>query len=205
MRNDFINDNSFSKIRQCSMCSLCCIQKPLLDVPCQADVMWVGLSAVRVDNVMTARPLSSDTRSGGLVEEIESRLSDLSFYRTNLVKCLPESQGKIRYPTAIEMKSCSPHLISEVDAISPSIVFMLGKQVAGHIFKQHGLDQPIFDKDFHYDGKLIGNTVYVPVHHPSFVLVYRRHDIKLYIDQICTVVRKNVPIKEMKTTKLLIS
>lgn len=201
MKNTFMSYEFLRPIMACSKCSLCDIQKPLLDTPRTADVIWVGLSAVRVNDVLTARPLSSDTRSGKLVEEIESRLSDLSFYRTNLVKCLPESLGKIRYPTTSEMKSCSPHLANEVDNLSPRVVLLLGKQVAGHVLKRLDLDQPVFDKDFHYRASMIGNTAYIPVHHPSFVLVYRRRDIASYIDQICVAVRQNIAKQETKTKR----
>jgi len=200
LRNELIND-SFSGIRQCSGCSLCGIQKPLLDVSHQADVMWVGLSAVRVDNVMTARPLSSDTRSGGLVEEIESRLPNLSFYRTNLVKCLPELNGKIRYPTIAEMKSCMPNLASEIKVLSPKIVLLLGKKVAEQILKQKGCDNFTFDEEYNYDEYLIDETIYVPVHHPSFILVYKRRNIESYIGQISKIIVKNFPNLEFKITK----
>lgn len=201
MKNDFIHNNCFSSIRQCSGCSLCRIQKPLLDVHRQADVMWVGLSAVRVDDVMTARPLSSDTRSGGLVEEIESRLPNLSFYRTNLVKCLPESNGKIRYPTIAEMKSCMPNLASEIKVLSPKIVLLLGKKVAEQFLKQKGFGNFTFDEEYNYDEYVIGDTTYVPVHHPSFILVYKRRNIESYIGQVSKIISKNFPNIEIKLVK----
>ncbi|MDX9806101.1 MAG: uracil-DNA glycosylase family protein [bacterium] len=201
MRNEFINDSFFSGIRQCARCSLCDIQKPLLDISHQADVMWVGLSAVRVDDVMTARPLSSDTRSGGLVEEIESRLPNLSFYRTNLVKCLPESNGKIRYPTIAEMKSCMPNLASEIKVLSPKIVLLLGKKVAEQFLKQKGFGNFTFDEEYNYDEYVIGDTTYVPVHHPSFILVYKRRNIESYIGQVSKIISKNFPNIEIKLVK----
>ena len=51
--------------------------------------MWVGLSAVRVDDIEKETPLSNLTNTGKLLSEIESRNKKSEFYKTNLVKCLP--------------------------------------------------------------------------------------------------------------------
>ena len=153
--------------------------------------MWVGLSAVRVDNVEASRPLSSDTRTGSLVADIEARFSHTTFYHSNLVKCLPLSDDKIRYPTSGEMESCFPHLISEIQALSPQVVLLLGRQVAGHVLRKLGSRLSALDIGFRYRAFMVAGVAYVPIHHPSFVLIYQRRNLKTYMSQIRKVICDN--------------
>ena len=54
----------------------------------------------------------------------------MSTYKTNLVKCLPlTEQQKLRYPSKKEMDKCFDNLVSEINAMSPKIVFLLGEKV----------------------------------------------------------------------------
>ena len=39
------------KLRKCNNCSLCLNQRPLLDTPRNCDIMRVGLSAKKVDDI----------------------------------------------------------------------------------------------------------------------------------------------------------
>lgn len=95
---------SLEKVENCNKCCLCQNQRPLLDKEDRCDVMWVGLSAKRVDDLNNSIPLSNDTNSGKIIELIEHELPDLKFYKTNLVKCLPlDENNKLRYPTSKEM------------------------------------------------------------------------------------------------------
>lgn len=180
-----------SEIAICTACSLCKNQRPLLDTPRPAKVFWVGLSAVKVQDVETTRPLAPDTRSGKLIEDIEAQFGNMSFYRTNLVKCFPESDGKIRYPRRSEMGCCLPNLVKEVEVMAPRVIFLLGKQVAGYILKQLGTPEFSLDSDFDYTAHAIDDVVYVPVHHPSYVLVYKRRHVPSYIDHISKAIREH--------------
>jgi len=78
---------------------------PLLDeYKDECDVMWVGLSAKKIKEKKYSYPLASDTNSGKVILEIEKMLPNISFYKTNLVKCLPlNEKGKIRYPNNHEI------------------------------------------------------------------------------------------------------
>ena len=58
---------SLEKIENCNKCNLCKNQKPLLDNKTDCDVMWVGLSAKKVSNVIESIPLSNDTNSGKFI------------------------------------------------------------------------------------------------------------------------------------------
>ena len=112
-----------SSIRNCKKCGLCVNQTPLIHDCASADIIWVGLSAVKAqDN--SEIPLSSKTNTGKLIESVEQLCTSKSFYRTNLVKCLPLENDKIRYPSTSEMQKCLPHLIDEIQYFKPKIVFL---------------------------------------------------------------------------------
>jgi DNA polymerase len=136
--------------------------------------------------------LSPTTRSGALVAEIESAFEgSISYYRTNLVKCLPLKQDKIRYPVAHEMEKCYPNLKLETSELNPQVIFLLGKQVASFVLSKLGVFSFTLDENFKYKGFTIKGITYVPVHHPSFVLVYKRKQMTKYISQIRSIVKKH--------------
>jgi len=166
-------------------------QLPVIDQRRKADVFWVGLSAVAFADDEERLPLSPFTRSGALVADIEERYrSELTFYKTNLVKCLPLKLDKIRYPLQHEMEKCYPNLESEIKELEPSVVFLLGKLVAGFVLEKVGIHAFDLDENFTYRVFQVGNIAYVPVHHPSFVLVYKRKQLKKYISKIQSVMLK---------------
>jgi len=169
------------QIQQCKKCSLHNNQPPLLDKKSKADIIWVGLSAVKVDNANQATPLSRYTRSGELISQIEDSINSLEFYKTNLVKCLPLEKSKIRYPTQKEMGCCHEHLQRELKEYKPKIVFLLGKQVAEFVIgsKKISSFKPL-RKD---------NITYVPIDHPSYMLVYKRKKIRNYVAKISKAIK----------------
>lgn len=172
-------------ISACNNCKLHRNQSPLLDSKSRGGVFWVGLSAVKVSNVESEIPLSPHTKSGKLIEEIETPFSDLNFYKTNLVKCLPLKDGKIRYPTKSEMFDCVSNFSLELHTLKPQLVFLLGQQVASFIARWANQCEVVkFHNDFNYMSFYINNTLCVPVHHPSFVLIYRRKTVDEYVMQI---------------------
>jgi len=151
-----------------------------------AEAFWVGLSAVAFSRDEDRVPLSPTTRSGALLAEIESIFEkSVIFYKTNLVKCLPLKQNKIRYPVAHEMEKCYPNLELEISKLEPKVIFLLGKQVASFVLSKVGISNFVLDENFKYQ-----DITYVPVHHPSFVLVYKRKQMTKYINQIRSVVKK---------------
>ncbi len=173
----------FSTIKKCRTCDLCRNQRPLLQLKTKADVFWVGLSAVRTD-VSKDVPLSANTRTGKLVDDIETLLNDISFYRTNIVKCLPLKNTKIRYPSIEEMERCYKHLSKEIDYMTPKIILLLGKQVASFILKSKGIKEFELDEGFNYKPIFIDGIYYLPVHHPSYVLIYKRKYLQNYTAKI---------------------
>ena len=176
-----------SKIKSCTGCPLYNNQTPLLDNKSEADIIWVGLSAVKVNCTKKDTPLSAITNSGKLIAQIEQKSKRAEFYKTNLVKCLPLDNGKIRYPKKNEMQSCCKHLKSEVSALQPKLVFLLGKQVGDFVTDNKGIK---YSENFEYEHYMKDGTIYVPVHHPSYILVYKRKQIESYINGISKIINQ---------------
>ena len=102
------NNSCENIIEKCNKCSISCNQKPLLDKLRKADIMFVGISA-KMKETEDEMPLSENTNSGKLIKMIEERLleenSNISCYRSNMVKCVPlDKEGKIRYPNSLEIR-----------------------------------------------------------------------------------------------------
>lgn len=166
----------------CKKCSLCINQLPLVDKRVSADIMWVGLSAKKVEDIGTAIPLSNDTNSGKLIDNIESGLGEFRFIKANLVKCLPlDEQLKLRYPTTNEMKACYSNLKQEIIKVKPKVIFLLGMNVSKFILKE--IEGTINGLDNKYDYSYFrhNDIYYVPIHHPSYIHIYKRKQIDQYI------------------------
>jgi DNA polymerase len=174
-------------IRMCSKCNLCHNQEPLLDVVNSCQVFWVGLSAKKVscDN---ERPLSPTTNSGKLICNVEERCYGVTTYRTNLVKCVPlDERQKLRYPNRKEINICFPNLENEIKELLPKIVFLLGDKVTTTISKQFHLNFTSWD-EFSYSFTEHNGAYYIPVHHPSYVYVYKRKYMDTYIYSLATMI-----------------
>lgn len=175
------------KNKACKACGLYLNQLPVLDKEKKSNIFWVGLSAVMFDDGVERQPLSPTTRSGNLISQIETSCeNNNSFYKTNLVKCVPLKNDKIRYPLEHEMEKCFPNFEFELDVLRPSVVFLLGKQVANFVFKKLELPEPALNDNYNYNSVRVNNILFVPVHHPSFILVYKRKNISDYIEGIQT-------------------
>lgn len=181
---------TLQQIAACRRCYLSENQLPLLHIKNSADVFWVGLSSKKVENIKQDIPLSEKTNSGNLISQIEQRFSSLHFYRTNLVKCLPLQQAKIRYPNTNEMDVCFENLLLEVKTFKPHVVFLLGRQVSHYVLKRFDLALLGLANNFRYQSFKYSNVLYVPIHHPSHILVYRRKYLEEYISQIHVVIQK---------------
>ncbi len=90
------------------------------------------------------------------------------------------------------MKDCYPNLELELEVLNPKIVFLLGKQVSDFVLSQNGFRVANFDPDFDYLPQLIGDTVFIPIHHPSYILVYKRKWVDKYVRSICRLISKEL-------------
>lgn len=173
--------------KKCKACGLYLNQLPLFDNYKQSQIFWLGLSAVQVEDVKISKPLSSETASGNLISTIEEPYTHkFQFYKTNLVKCLPLKNEKIRYPIQNEMEKCFPNLESEINELKPTVIFLLGKQVSNFIAKKYSFELGALDKNFKYKSFLVDGITFIPIHHPSYILVYKRKQMKKYISQVQT-------------------
>jgi DNA polymerase len=68
----------------------------------------------------------------------------------------------------------------ELRVLNPSLVFLLGKQVASFVFKRYLNKEAKLDKAFNYQPHLYNGMYFVPVHHPSYMLIYKRKYIQDY-------------------------
>jgi uracil-DNA glycosylase len=169
----------------CKACGLYLNQPPIFDKKVKSSVFWVGLSAVRFNEGEEMLPLSANTASGGLIHRIEQPFKErIVFYKTNLVKCVPLKEDRIRYPMEHEMEKCFPNFEWELDNLSPTTVFLLGKQVATFVLKKLSNHKAAFNDDFTYTPIRINEINFIPIHHPSYVLVYKRKNLDSYINNI---------------------
>jgi uracil-DNA glycosylase family 4 len=167
-----------SNINNCRDCNLYKNQRPLLqnDIsPC--EVMFVGLSAIKTNDVENDEPFSPISKSGKLLREITHSISE-DVYFTNIVKCLPLLGKKIRYPNKIEMSACLENFKTEINEIRPKKIILFGKNVSSHVSKKFGFK---FNNNFltfpvgEYEGIKI-----MDAYHPSYVLIYKSRDILEY-------------------------
>lgn len=186
MMIDFYRD-----IESCKCCDLCYNQPPLVQKTSSADVFWVGLSAVRTDD-KNDTPLSQRTNSGKLIEQIEGYVRNIKFHKTNLVKCLPvDAKDKIRYPSTTEMRACYSNIESEINELNPNVIVLLGKQVASYVLRKNGVTDFDLSPDFLYKTITVNSIVFLPVHHPSYIMVYKRKRVAEYSNGISNLL-KNV-------------
>ena len=171
------------QIRRCQKCGLCFNQKPLLDTEKECQVFWVVLSAKKMESDEEV-PLSPETNTGMLIQKIEELCGEVITYKTNLVKCLPlTEEQKLRYPNRKEIDSCFEHLVGEIQAMSPKIVFLLGEKVYSSVGKHLKINFEKWD-EFEYHYKKYEGTYYVPIHHPSYIYVYKRKRMDEYIEGV---------------------
>lgn len=171
------------QIRNCNKCGLCYNQKPLLDSEKACHVFWVGLSAKKISSDSEI-PLSPGTNTGMIIQKIEEMMDEIITYKTNLVKCLPlTEQHKLRYPNRKEIDCCFENLVDEIRTMSPKIVFLLGEKVYSSVGRHLNIQ---FDKwdEFAYHYKKYNEIYFVPIHHPSYIYVYKRKMIDQYINSI---------------------
>ena len=149
-----------------------------------ADVFFTGLSAVPTAQVDQEEPFSASTRSGNLLREVASELTSVRVYYTNLVKCLPLRDDKIRYPLRSELELCFSNYKAELTQLVPSKVVLFGKQVSGFIAEKLKLRFEPSKGDFDFPVARRGTVEYLSAFHPSYVLVYKRRKLDLYKQRI---------------------
>ena len=146
-------------------------------------VFFVGLS-IKPD----CKHLDEDTQTGNVVAKIIQNIPSVSSIKTNLVKKPPlDRDGKLRYPNSKEMAEGWRLLRRDIDEASPRLVVTLGQQVSTFLRLQLGIrpEKPYLPGDYSYRSCLLSNNVeMLPVHHPSYIYIYRRKYIDNYVESI---------------------
>lgn len=171
-----MSNNLMLEILNCQRCKLFQHQKPLLDNKIEGDVLWLGLSAKKVTNELfnIPSPLDKTTNSGSLINVVEENFQEISFYKNNLVKCVPlDENNKLRYPNKNEMERCYPNFRIEMQKITPKLIFLLGNKVAEFVLKEK-IELPKVQKQYSYQVCIMENYNYIPIHHPSYIYIYKR-------------------------------
>ena len=146
-------------------------------------VYFIGLSAKP-----NCEHLSTQTNTGNIVEQIIDGLPRIRSVKTNLVKNPPIDQnGKLRYPTFDEMEKGWDDLYKDMTHTSPNLLVTLGQRVSFFLRTQLDIQpaKPRLPADFSpvtYLSQAGPNLL--SVHHPSFVVVYRRKYVDKYINSV---------------------
>lgn len=126
-------------------------------------------SVMFVDAYVSAAEDESNTyytgRSGSMLRDMIEKVLGLTIdqvYITHAVKCKPFG---FQTPSVSECNSCYPYLAKQIEMISPTIIVALGNDA--YSLLQDGAED--FDL---LRGQLIpyGNTLLIPVYHPTFLL-----------------------------------
>lgn len=149
-----------------------------------ADVFFTGLSAVPTPDVQSEEPFSASTRSGRLLREIAGDTSSTTIYYTNLVKCLPLREDRIRYPSRTELNLCFRNYSVELAQLLPQKVVLFGQLVSDFVTHKLGLKFTATSREFDFPMARRGNVTFLSAYHPSYVLVYKRRRVQLYKQRI---------------------
>lgn len=160
-----------SDIYSCRNCDLYRVQLPMIDDAQEADIIVMGLSAKK-KRFVSEIPLDRSTHSGKLVSAMEdiAHKYKCGVYRTNLVKCVPlDENGRLRYPTSLEIKCCFSNFLIEQAAIQPRIVILLGKTVQ-QVFEKKMKFKIGNAKNCCFPYVAAGGCYYVASYHPAYVM-----------------------------------
>ena len=126
----------------CIQCGLCEKEPKIVKRRgTEGNVFFVGIS-----NKENTLPFDEKTVSGKILAKVEERIGK-KFYKTNLVKGAPISNGKLRYPTTKEKEFCFHYLLVEIEKYNPKVIFCFGKEVSKFLSKK---EIPVLCIDMHH-------------------------------------------------------
>lgn len=168
------------KIFECKKCRLYKNQLPLVEEERKnTDVMFLGISAIKIKEKNIKAPLASDTPTGKCIVLIEN-LANKICVKSNLVKCLPlDSENKVKIPTREEIKSCYCNFLYEVKIKKIKKVVLLGKDVIKGVLNIDAKFPSLkkiedIDKEFYYKTIKKDGILYMLAHHPSYILKFKK-------------------------------
>lgn len=136
-------------------------------------IVFVGLS-----NKQDKEPLDVSTKSGQLINEIDS-----DAYKTNICRFAPlDENGKLRYPTKEELDLGAISLFKELEKVGASKVFLLGTQVQKAIERLKNVKLEM------YKPVEIKGIEFIYVFHPAYIMTYKQGYKEEYVKTILGII-----------------
>lgn len=114
-------------------------------------------------------------RAGNVLDEIlvKAGLSRDEVFIMNIVKCRPP---KNRRPKRVEIASCEPYLVEQLEIIEPRVIAPMGNSPLGYFFRRYGLGRAVIG-GVHGEAILVdekwGRVTLFPIYHPA-AAIYNR-------------------------------
>jgi uracil-DNA glycosylase family 4 len=160
-----------------------------------ADVMFIG-EAPGADEDAQGEPFVG--RAGQLltriIETMGFRRGDV--YIANILKCRPDmprgSTGN-RAPTPVEMQTCRPYLMEQIDIIQPKVLVALGAAAVEGLLGMRGTMRNLRGRWHSYNG-----TPLMITYHPAYLLRNQSpsEKRKVWEDMLLVLERLERPISE---------
>lgn len=151
------------ELGDCRRCSLSGLRKNLVfgEGNSHADLVFVG-EAPGADEDREGRPFVG--RAGQLLTKIIDAmgLSRKDVYICNILKCRPPGN---RNPEKVEIETCEPFLIKQLQAISPKVICALGTFAAQTLLKKNVPITALRGRFHTYEGIKL-----MPTFHPAYLL-----------------------------------
>jgi uracil-DNA glycosylase family 4 len=161
----------------------------------EADVMFIG-EAPGADEDAQGEPFVG--RAGQLltriIETMGFRRGDV--YIANILKCrpdLPRGSTGNRPPTPVEMQTCRPYLMEQIDIIQPKVLVALGAVAVEGLLGTRGTMRELRGRWHSYNG-----TPLMITYHPAYLLRNQSpsEKRKVWEDMLLVLERLERPISE---------
>lgn len=148
-------------------------------------VFWIGVSAQRNERGSRTPPLTSETPTGAIIDQIIAACTpELPHTKLNLVdRVLLDESGRLRPPTKDELAAAFRRMLRLMRQNRGALFIFLGNYIRDFFQSHEG------------KGKLNLYTVYdigtaraAFVHHPSYVRVYKYKKMAEYTSKVASLV-----------------
>jgi uracil-DNA glycosylase family 4 len=160
-----------------------------------ADLMFVG-EAPGVDEDAQGEPFVG--RAGQLLTKIIKAMGFAreDVYIANILKCRPDTpRGSFgnRVPTPLEMQTCRPYLVEQIEIIQPKVVVALGAVAVEGLLGTRGTMRELRGRWHSYQG-----TPLMITYHPAYLLRNQSpsEKRKVWEDMLQVLERLECPISE---------
>lgn len=168
---------------QCTSCILFSgCQRQLLNGsgPTDARIMLVGEAPGYHEDV-TGVPFVGDAgaKLSELLVRAGMRREDL--FVTNSVRCRPPDNRK---PTVKEINACKPHLVREIEAVKPDLIFAMGNFALRSVTGLSGISKYRLTTQSVHRTSGTHQCLVIPTWHPAYALRYPEHEDEIVQDLI---------------------